>query len=196
MYEWENYFEPHILERGWEYARSGAVQHIIRKKDAIEAVVEGTEYYKVKIKYDGHSVLNAYCSCPYAAGGNYCKHMAAVLYEIDNDGKDGYEFSETGFEDNFSEDDNLIPIDELISKADRSLLERILVNLAAGDEQNESRIRVMLAGVNTTSDIDELEREIDNIFDAYSDCGGYINYHSAWVEHGDGPFVSAPMFRE
>ena len=179
MYEWENYFEPHILERGWEYARSGAVQHIIRKKDAIEAVVEGTEYYKVKIKYDGHSVLNAYCSCPYAAGGNYCKHMAAVLYEIDNDGKDGYEFSETGFEDNFSEDDNLIPIDELISKADRSLLERILVNLAAGDEQNESRIRVMLAGVNTTSDIDELEREIDNIFDAYSDRGGYINYHSA-----------------
>lgn len=179
MYEWENYFEPHILERGWEYARSGAVQHIIRKKDAIEAVVEGTEYYKVKIKYDGHSVLNAYCSCPYAAGGNYCKHMAAVLYEIDNDGKDGYEFSETGFEDNFSEDDNLIPIDELISKADRSLLERILVNLAAGDEQNESRIRVMLAGVNTTSDIDELEREIDNIFNAYSDRGGYINYHSA-----------------
>ena len=22
-----------------------------------------------------------YCSCPYAAGGNNCKHMAAVLYE-------------------------------------------------------------------------------------------------------------------
>ena len=51
MYEWENYFEPHILERGWEYARSGAVRHIIRKKDAIEAVVEGTEYYKVKWKF-------------------------------------------------------------------------------------------------------------------------------------------------
>ena len=179
MYEWENYFEPHILERGWQYARSGAVHHIIRKKDVIEAVVEGTEFYKVKINYDGHYVRDAYCSCPYAADGNYCKHMAAVLYEIDDDGKDSYEFSETGFEENFSEDDELISIDELISKADRSLLERILVNLAAGDEQTESRIRVMLAGVNTTSDIDELEREIDNIFDAYSDRGGYINYHSA-----------------
>ena len=179
MYEWENYFEPHILERGWQYARSGAVHHIIRKNDVIEAVVEGTEFYKVKINYDGHYVRDAYCSCPYAADGNYCKHMAAVLYEIDNDGKDGYEFSETGFEEIFSEDDELISIDELISKADRSLLERILVNLAAGDEQNESRIRVMLAGVNTTSDIDELEREIDNIFNAYSDRGGYINYHSA-----------------
>lgn len=36
MYEWEDYFEPHILERGWRYAKSGAVQHIIRKKDEIE----------------------------------------------------------------------------------------------------------------------------------------------------------------
>ena len=97
MYEWENYFEPHILERGWRYARSGAVQHIIRKKDVIEAVVEGTEYYKVKINYDGRFVLDAYCSCPYAADGNYCKHMAAVLYEIDDDGKDDYEFSEKTF---------------------------------------------------------------------------------------------------
>ena len=73
MYEWEDYFEPHILERGWRYAKSGAVQHITRKKDVIEAVVEGSEYYKVKINYDGHYVLNAYCSCPYAADGNYSK---------------------------------------------------------------------------------------------------------------------------
>ena len=94
MYEWESYFEPHILERGWRYARSGAVQHIIRKKDVIEAVVEGSEYYKVRMHYDGLYVLDAYCSCPYAADGNYCKHMAAVLYEIDDDGKDDYEFSE------------------------------------------------------------------------------------------------------
>ena len=179
MYEWENDFEPHILERGWRYARSGAVQHITRKKDEIEAVVEGSEYDKVKMSYDGRYVLDAYCSCPYAHEGNYCKHMAAVLYEIDNDGKDGHEFGETDYEEVVSDDETPISIDELISKADRSLLERILMNLAAGDEQTESRIRVMLAGVNTTSDIDELEREIDNIFDAYSDRGGYINYHSA-----------------
>ena len=75
--------------------RSGTAYH--QKKDVIEAVVEGTEYYKVKINYDGRFVLDAYCSCPYAADGNYCKHMAAVLYEIDDDGKDDYEFSEKTF---------------------------------------------------------------------------------------------------
>ena len=36
MYEWEKDFESQLLERGWQYARSGAVQHIIRKKDEIE----------------------------------------------------------------------------------------------------------------------------------------------------------------
>ena len=25
------------------------------------------------------------CTCPYAEDGNYCKHMAAVLYTNDND---------------------------------------------------------------------------------------------------------------
>ena len=36
--------------------------------------------------------------------------MAAVLYEIDNDGKDDYEFNETVFEDAVSEDDKPISI--------------------------------------------------------------------------------------
>ena len=38
--------------------------------------------------------------------------MAAVLYEIDNDGKDDYEFNETVFEDAVSEDDKPISIQD------------------------------------------------------------------------------------
>ena len=45
MLEWEEYFEPHILERGRSYARRGAVKYISRHEDTIEAIVEGTEYY-------------------------------------------------------------------------------------------------------------------------------------------------------
>ena len=50
MLEWEEYFEPHILERGRSYARRGAVKYISMHEDTIEAIVEGTEYYKVKIR--------------------------------------------------------------------------------------------------------------------------------------------------
>ena len=90
MYEWEEYFEPHILERGRSYARKGAVQFINKQGDTIEAVVEGSEYYKVKIRFEGNLIYESYCSCAYAAGGNYCKHMAAVLCEADTKNVDYY----------------------------------------------------------------------------------------------------------
>lgn len=40
-----------------------------------------------------------YCSCPYAAGGNNCKHMAAVLYEWTADIMDEDEPEDTDNED-------------------------------------------------------------------------------------------------
>ena len=61
MLEWEEYFEPHILQRGRNYARNGAVQHIKKQGDTIEAVVAGSEYYKVKLQYDGHVIYESYC---------------------------------------------------------------------------------------------------------------------------------------
>lgn len=85
---WINHFEPHILERGWEYYRSGAVEHLVKAENKVEAVVRGSEYYKVKIVYHRDEIKETYCSCPYAAKGYPCKHMAAVLYAADNRGED------------------------------------------------------------------------------------------------------------
>ena len=54
---WINHFEPHILERGWEYYRSGAVEHLVKVDNKVEAVVRGSEYYKVKIVYQRCELL-------------------------------------------------------------------------------------------------------------------------------------------
>ena len=32
---------------------------------------------------DGEDVIDMYCSCPYAADGRNCKHMAAVLFQFE-----------------------------------------------------------------------------------------------------------------
>ena len=56
MFEWEQYFESHILDRGWSYARECAVEHITKDSGRIEAVVEGTEYYRVIIDREGDSL--------------------------------------------------------------------------------------------------------------------------------------------
>ena len=83
MYDWEYLFKPHILERGRQYARQGAVANIVIKEDQIEAIVAGSENYKVILREEGKFTGDAYCSCPYAAEGHLCKHMAAVLYEAE-----------------------------------------------------------------------------------------------------------------
>ena len=177
MLEWEDYFEPHILERGRNYARKGAVQHIRKQGDVIEAVVAGSEYYKVRLQYDGHFLSEHYCSCPYAADGSFCKHMAAVLYETDANNEEDFVQNEESYA--FCTDNVGISIAELISKAERSQLEEILYELAVSDEKIESRIRVRLAGMSEMPDLSELKKEIDSIFYAYSDRGNFINYYNA-----------------
>lgn len=182
MFEWEDYFEPHILERGWRYAKGGAVHNLVKHEGKVEAIVAGSEYYKVSISRAGKAINKAYCSCPYAASGSWCKHMAAVLYEADqyDAGYDKVPDSRTLLPE--AEEEPLPSLTQMIYEADRSLLENVLIELADSDEKTESRIRTMLAGsvkrVNSAG-IKEMEKEIEQIFLTHADRGGFINYYNA-----------------
>ena len=78
-------FRTHILERGKIYYYEGAVTQLEKTDDGYSAIVEGSEDYEVEIVTDGQRIMDMFCSCPYAAEGNYCKHMAAVLYQIEGE---------------------------------------------------------------------------------------------------------------
>ena len=78
---WQNLFEPHILERGYDYYLEGAVDKLKRDGDEITARVTGTLDYKVEIELSDNRIIAMSCNCPYAEDDRYCKHMAAVLYE-------------------------------------------------------------------------------------------------------------------
>lgn len=181
MFEWENEFEQHILERGWRYAQSGAVKHLIRKDGGFEGVVAGSEYYKVDLQFDGHFVIKAYCSCPYAAGGNMCKHMAAVLYEAfsGNDREDVQHPSEFEKKAVTIEQTGIRLIADIIRDADRSKLEELLLEYANNDDRAEAHIRSVLSEADSTTDISDLKAGVDNIFSSYAGRGGYIDYYSA-----------------
>ena len=56
MFAWENNFESHILDRGWQYMQAGAVSYLIKRDNEIDALVQGSECYNVHIRYDGHAV--------------------------------------------------------------------------------------------------------------------------------------------
>ena len=70
-------------EYGLNYYEEGYVTSLEQTLTGYTAVVEGTDDYDVEIEIRDDQVYDMTCTCPYAADGNYCKHMAAVLYEIE-----------------------------------------------------------------------------------------------------------------
>ena len=90
MNEWERLFGSQVLYRGWDYYQSGYVGKIKTTERGFTAVVEGSYEYDVSIILkDGH-VTQMSCDCPYAEDGSHCKHMAAVLYKISENGFENY----------------------------------------------------------------------------------------------------------
>ena len=71
-----------ILTRGRDYYRKGHVVDLSQDdEDVWIAQVQGTELYEVIIEQAPDGSLNVSCSCPY--DDDYCKHVAAVLYAIE-----------------------------------------------------------------------------------------------------------------
>ena len=78
---WQRYFRSVILDRGFDYYSNNAVKNFRNNRGTLTAIVCGTHDYKVEITFDGELVEDMRCSCPHAQEGNYCKHMAAVLFK-------------------------------------------------------------------------------------------------------------------
>lgn len=77
-------FSATILERGAAYYEAGRVkQPSMIAENLWHAEVRGTEDYQVDIRLRNGNVASAACTCPYAQHAMYCKHVAAVLIDMD-----------------------------------------------------------------------------------------------------------------
>lgn len=85
MFQWQHLFSARVLQKGREYYREGKVGALEKSNDVYYASVDGTFSYNVQVKINDNRVEKMACSCPYSEGGYNCKHMAAVLYKIQND---------------------------------------------------------------------------------------------------------------
>lgn len=83
--DWKSMFEPKILARGRQYWQQGKVTDFSCTEDGIHATVLGSDEYEVDIELDGGEVTDTCCTCPYGEYDN-CKHMAAVLFAVTEDG--------------------------------------------------------------------------------------------------------------
>lgn len=87
MKNWKNLFDDIILMRGYDYYLDDAVDDIKEIDDGFEAIVHGSYDYTVTIGVDDGDVTYMECDCPYAEGGENCKHEAALLYELSAEGR-------------------------------------------------------------------------------------------------------------
>ena len=78
----EQAVEPMIVQRGSRYFRGGRVLQCTDEDGEVEAVVQGSELYKVSMFVDADGELHEHrCTCPYD-WGSICKHEVAVLYYL------------------------------------------------------------------------------------------------------------------
>ncbi len=83
-YDFEDYFDSLILSRGKSYYKENRILDIWCQQDLVTAYIDGSEIYRIEIRANDKELNNFYCSCPYSENGEYmCKHIAAVLYYLE-----------------------------------------------------------------------------------------------------------------
>ena len=86
VFDWKTLFSKTILERGHKYYRDGKVKILTRYDDMFLAEVNGSNTYEVCIHCPNRRIQLLHCDCPYAEELNNCKHMAALMYALEDEG--------------------------------------------------------------------------------------------------------------
>ena len=176
MNDWKHLFRSRILDRGLSYYEMGAVGEVERTKTGYCAMVEGTEDYEVEIELRDGTVCSMNCTCPYAQDDNYCKHMAAVLYEIE-EREEELETSEKLWDEeqlNFRNE-----LRDVIDGIPDNELRDFLESLALEDESLRNQILIRYSHTISQSQMAMLKKEIKDISKRYSDRSGFVDWRNA-----------------
>ena len=169
MHNWKNKFRKIILERGEDYCYGGLVCDLKKEDYGYSAVVKGSEDYNVDIYIENDEVTDMDCDCPYACDGNNCKHMAAVLFTIENDGMIIERHKEQQ------------SIEEIIDSMSEEDLRKEFLEIV----RNEPNIRNRIFNTYRNSsfysgDIYRFSKNLEALAYEYGDRHGFIDYRSGY----------------
>ena len=168
--DFEDDFNSIILSRGYEYYEDGFVEDVLIKDNIITAKVEGTETYDVSVEVDNGIFIDGDCTCPYASEGNYCKHIAALLYYLDNE--------------NLDESNNYTTKEKEIRDSLRTInkieLDDFLVELLIEDRDVYDKFRLRFNKSFPSLTIEDYENKIYSAIQSSAGRDGFIDYHESW----------------
>lgn len=174
-------FTDRILQRGYSYYYSSAVEDLAVTDDTIKANVIGTEEYEVEIHYNKNKIIDMDCTCPYAQDGNNCKHMVAVLLEWENnyDEENPQEYKnieEFGTELTSKSKEE---VKELLNQASEQQIHDFLFDVLSSDNKLYTRFKTLIKQELSVSDIQSYKREIDVALHSYLNRDRYVSYYEA-----------------
>lgn len=160
---WRQYFSKVILERGRDYYNDGMVEIISADDRNIEAEVDGSYTYNVEITIDKGEVEDMNCNCPYANDGNYCKHMAAVLFAAEKLSPKQSKKSDWKTALGKLSDEELRELVSEFAQNDRKFRETIL-RAASIDDHDPAQVK----------------KEVKRLIDSYTDRSGFLDYDAEY----------------
>lgn len=174
--QWKRHFKPWILERGREYYCDNRVGKLICTEKQIQASVEGSGEYCVDIQLSNGMPVDMFCDCPYADGGENCKHMAAVLFAV--------EAKEYAFEVDSEEEDNDSEYDSLwtdaIDQLPEQTLRELLKELAAEDEELQERLILLYSGQTPADAVFRWKEDLMEMVWEAEDEYEFVDYREAY----------------
>lgn len=166
-FSWEHLFHPAILKRGRAYFEEGCVEALWQSQHVIEAEVIGSKPYYVALLLHDDTIEEWSCTCPYAADGTPCKHLAAVCYALEEN-RPVLEAPETE-----------PSLAELVDRLSPAKLRALVLELAQKDRQLSDRLR-LLAGPLTAKDRKKWETKLDRILRQAGGQEEFIPYDQVW----------------
>ena len=179
MKDGKSLFHKRILERGEDYYEEGFVSEVSKSDSGYHAFVDGSDMYEVEIKLDGDRIFDMSCDCPFADGGKYCKHMAAVLYYIDNENMhDEEKMPEPTWMERVALQNK--ELEEVIAGIPETELRQFVKQIAHGNSEIRNLIMTTYSQKLDARQVKYLHQEVDDIVYRYSGRYRFVDYANAW----------------
>lgn len=183
--QFEQYIDDTILNRGLQYFKKGRVHEPEEiSPGEYEAVVEGTEDYTVQLTLKNGIIEEHVCDCPYDMGP-VCKHIAAVLFYLQQDelelDKKTKTTKPTQSSKSVKRKTVAQQVDELLEKASHDELKQFVREKASENAAFRNLFLSSFAQHNSDESKELYVKQVKSILKTASDRHGFIDWSASRI---------------
>ena len=183
--QFEQYIDETILKRGLQYFKKGHVHEPEEiSPGEYEAIVEGTEDYKVQFTLKNGIVKEHVCDCPYDFGP-VCKHVAAVIFYLQ---QDELELNKKTKRTKTNQTTKPVKrktvaqqVDELLEKATHNELKQFVREKASANAPFRNLFLSSFAQHNSDESKEFYVKQVKSILKTASDRHGFIDWSASRI---------------